>query len=167
MEPSSRLRGGRDKIRGRRVEQIQGHRSEVRRARYARDPTVSRAACQRYYQRNKAEVDARGTIWRRTNGQRSNALNIVSRGKRTGVEVDFSYLLSLVCPEKCPALGTRIAFGCGKDVPLESRASFDRIDSTKGYVRGNVQIISVMANTMKHRASQDQLHRFAQWILGA
>lgn len=50
-------------------------------------------------------------------------------------------------PEKCPVLGIKINFPAkGKD---GSGPSFDRIDNSKGYVPGNVRIISLRANTLK------------------
>jgi hypothetical protein len=43
--------------------------------------------------------------------------------------------------------------------------SIDRIDNERGYVRGNVQIVSHLANGMKSTATVDQLKRFAAWVI--
>lgn len=39
------------------------------------------------------------------------------------------------------------------------------IDPTKGYIKGNVEVMSSLANTMKSKATPEQLLHFAQEIL--
>ena len=67
-------------------------------------------------------------------------------------------LEDIVIPDKCPVFG--IPFTSGMHV-----ASIDRIDNSKGYVPGNVQVINKRANMMKYDASIDELIMFAHWVI--
>ena len=43
--------------------------------------------------------------------------------------------------------------------------SIDRIDSNKGYIKGNVRIISLRANMMKNDANLQELEEFCKNVL--
>lgn len=82
-------------------------------------------------------------------------------------KVDFNLdKYDIVIPEKCPYLNIPLTsnVGCGHKRNRDSY-SIDRINPKKGYVKGNVQIISRMANTMKNEASIDELITFAENVL--
>ena len=51
----------------------------------------------------------------------------------------------------------------GKQQP--NSPSLDRIDSTKGYIPGNVMIMSTLANKMKQNATPEQLKQFGRYHL--
>jgi hypothetical protein len=76
--------------------------------------------------------------------------------KQRGLEFDIDES-DIPLPENCPIFGTPLvrASSNGKqDAP-----SVDRIDNTKGYVKGNVVVVSMKANAMKRDATLDQLKR--------
>lgn len=68
-------------------------------------------------------------------------------------------------PEHCPILGIPLIEGKGKAGGKKNSPSIDRIDPTKGYIKGNVRIISHLANAMKSFANEDELVKFANWII--
>jgi hypothetical protein len=78
---------------------------------------------------------------------------------------DFNISVNdIIIPEVCPYLGIPISTEIN-DIDKPNYYSIDRIDSSKGYVKGNIQIISKLANTMKNNATIDELIIFAQNIL--
>ena len=62
----------------------------------------------------------------------------------------------IVVPEYCPYLKVKLHI---------DNISIDRIDSTKGYIPGNIQVISKLANLMKSSATKEELIQFAKSIL--
>lgn len=48
--------------------------------------------------------------------------------------------------------------------PKSHRPSLDRTDNRKGYVRGNVRVISFRANQIKNDASADELRALAEYV---
>jgi hypothetical protein len=60
----------------------------------------------------------------------------------------------------CPILGLK--FVIGNEVWYNS-PSLDRIDNTKGYVKGNVIVVSFMANSIKNQATPDQIRKVADF----
>lgn len=62
----------------------------------------------------------------------------------------------LELPERCPVLGIPLTIGEGGKANPNS-ASVDRIDNAKGYIPGNVEVISLRANQLKRDATIEEL----------
>jgi hypothetical protein len=65
--------------------------------------------------------------------------------------------------KRCPALNITYKTGVGKR-PIESSPTLDRINPKRGYVPGNVVVISLMANRIKSSANARQILRVYQWL---
>lgn len=72
-------------------------------------------------------------------------------------------ITDIVIPEYCPILEVKLVQGVKGN--YEHTPSLDRIDNTRGYIKGNVAVISNLANTMKNKASLYQLTIFSKNIL--
>lgn len=83
------------------------------------------------------------------------------RAREQGLPFDLT-VFDIIIPEVCPVLGLPLAMGEGRS--RDNSPSLDKIDPAKGYVRGNVQVISDLANRMKQNAGPDQLLAFATWV---
>lgn len=98
------------------------------------------------------------------------AAGVFYAAKRNGVPVgfgsavEFAAYIKSIAPDRCPVFGKRFTErGSGLD---RWSPSVDKIDPKRGYVKGNIQVISVLANCMKRDATRSELKKFAAWILG-
>lgn len=82
---------------------------------------------------------------------------VKSRSTKKGIKFDLT-ITDIVIPKVCPVLGTPFTYG------TYYAASLDRVDNTKGYVKGNVQVLSHKANAMKNSANIEELKAFAKWV---
>ena len=65
----------------------------------------------------------------------------------------------------CPILGIRLERNHKSRAGSQNSPNLDRIDSSKGYIVGNIQIISGLANRMKQDANPEQMVKFAEWVI--
>lgn len=83
-----------------------------------------------------------------------------SRASKKGLDFDIE-VSDIVIPEFCPALGIPLVRATGH--LTDNSPSIDRIDSTKGYIKGNIAIISNRANRIKSNSTPTELRRIANW----
>lgn len=81
-----------------------------------------------------------------------------SRQKKTEFTISES---DIVIPKICPILGLKLVKGDGY---LPNAMSLDRIDNTKGYIPGNVRVISRKANIMKSDLTIELLEKIIKYI---
>lgn len=83
--------------------------------------------------------------------------------KRRGIEFSLSkeYLKS-IWTDVCPILGIKMTINEGK--AQYNSYSLDRIDSNKGYVEGNVMVISYRANVIKSMGTAEEHLKIANFL---
>ncbi len=89
---------------------------------------------------------------------------MLSRKKATSRKREFSiqwYNISL--PSVCPCLGIKLDY-MKTDNDWRNRPSIDRIDNSKGYIPGNVWVISSWANAIKSSANGHKIIQVANWL---
>jgi len=99
------------------------------------------------------------------------AASALSRARREKILTEFKSIpefaiyLETIIPKRCPVFGFKFERNVG--APGHNSISIDRINSKKGYTKDNIQIVSMLANRMKHHATSKQLTQFADWVLTA
>jgi|SRR5882724_7238660 len=117
-----------------------------------------------------------GLKWTKGNLERRNASNKLlsakspektilirtkCRAKKKKIEFNLE-IEDVIIPKNCPILGIPL-FHCdghGRD----NSSSIDRINNKKGYIKGNVHIISNRANTLKSSASIEELEKLLFYL---
>lgn len=122
------------------------NRQTMARARL-RNPTYER-------DRSRAERirNPKGTAYRR----------VKTRAKRQGIEFSIT-MADLPWPERCPVFGHPLVVGGER---TENSPSIDRIDNSKGYVPGNVVVVSWKANRIKNDGTLDDLKKIVAFYEG-
>jgi hypothetical protein len=83
---------------------------------------------------------------------------------RVGIEFNVNFG-DLEFPTHCPVLGIELDYFA--DRRAENAVSFDRLDSSKGYVHGNVAIISWRANRIKNNGTAEEHQKIADFMRSA
>jgi len=139
-----------------------------------------RSECRKCERKQRREYyrSGRQAAATRANPESCQLSNMVKKSKMRAKEknlahdIDIEYLRSLGLPSHCPYLGIKLRWkvqaGLGvKAKPFPESPSLDRIDSSKGYVKGNVIIVSHRANSIKRDADEQELYKLARNVCQA
>ena len=114
------------------------------------------------YQRDYQKLDKFKNYRNKYNREnKENVLLIGARGRAKRRGLEFSITIDdILIPERCPVIGVildRILLNEGrKRTPNPCAPSLDRIDPSKGYIKGNVRVISWRANNLKSNGTLDE-----------
>lgn len=104
-----------------------------------------------YAEENRESILAAQRRWNAENRLRDRLRHLLISAKRRASRSGKEFSITsedLTIPDICPVLGIPIEIVVGKG-RLDAAPSIDRIDNSKGYVPGNVRIISARANAIK------------------
>lgn len=121
-----------------------------RAARQAKQPS----SVMRGYQKN----------WERNNPRNAMIVKGRSTAKARGIEFTLTEH-DLHWPDYCPVLGIKLDYSTERGGRRANCPSFDRWDTTKTYVPGNVFVISWRANWLKSDATADELVAVAAYAV--
>ena len=93
--------------------------------------------------------DISGSYWRRA------IESAVDRGYNFDITIEYAWDKFVEQNGKCALSGLDIILVTNQDKSYKQTASLDRIDSTKGYVEGNIQWLHKNINAMKKAFSEN------------
>ena len=86
---------------------------------------------------------------------------IKKRCRENGICCDIKTYKEIEIPTHCPHLNIELVYDGSRG---KNAASIDKIIPELGYTKGNIQIISMLANQMKSNATIEELLTFSQSI---
>lgn len=132
-----------------------------RRGYYARNPQVFKRGAKKYEAANRLTINTMRRKYTAAHPEQRLWSTAKHRAKKNGVS--FTIVASDIrIPKVCPVLGIELSAGTGR--MCAASPSIDRFDSSKGYVLGNVAVISWRANCIKHNATPAELRAVAAWV---
>src|ERR1035437_4525675 len=111
------------------------------------DPIKKRVNDLKYQEKNKEQINLSRTKWRFDNYEKDLLMQTSKRCKKENIPFNLE-LSDIVIPTHCPYLHIKLTkiLGQGR---VWTNPSLDRINPSLGYIKGNIEIISMKANTMK------------------
>lgn len=129
---------------------------------YKSKPGIKEKLREKRKERYKIECARYAELRRTPEGwAKETARRIRSRTKKNGLEFEITWK-DIIPPTVCPVLGIPLVVGGGMNAG--NSPSVDRIDNTKGYVIGNVKVVSIRANSLKKDATLDELRQLVAYM---
>ena len=118
------------------------------------------------YRREHKELYARlQANSRRRNPRNHLVTDARARAKRYGVPADIT-IADIDWVTHCPVFGIELIYGRTKGAGQRANsATLDRRDNSKGYIKGNVFVISHRANRIKSDATAEELAAVAKYAI--
>ena len=127
----------------------------------AAHPTGQREADRRWRKSHPKQAKDRNRSWCYKNPERT--MWHAAKNRAQKANAPFSIAVGdIVIPKRCPVLGIRL-FQSQKG-RSDNSPSLDRQNPRRGYVPGNVAVISFRANRIKNDATVQELEKLLRWM---
>ena len=100
-------------------------------------------------------------LWRRSKPEKTLLTLARQRAKRDGLPFSIT-AKDIKLVSKCPVLGIELVYGSSRQG--DTSPSLDRIVPNKGYVPGNVALMSLKANRLKSNGTLDEITKIYKWL---
>lgn len=126
------------------------------------DPEFKRRKLERTARAYTKHLEREGRpIYAKEGNLKKSYIGSKARAKKKGLEFTIAYG-DLEQPTHCPILGIELDYHVRKTHQPNS-PTIDRIDNCRGYVKGNVHVISMLANKMKNNSTLEQCVMLGKW----
>lgn len=123
-----------------------------------------REAMRRWRKRHPETFKERTDEWRRAHPAMMLVRSARRRARRKRIRCTITWRDISPLPKICPVFGYRLNYRprAGRKLYANrAAASVDRIENSRGYVPGNVIVVSLRANLLKGQASLAELQKIA------
>jgi len=107
--------------------------------------------------KDKITIQKKAKSWRRKNPEKS----LIRLANKRGWPVTITEK-DIQIPKVCPVLGIPIVMG--SRTVKDGSPTLDRVDTSKGYIKGNVEVISWRANRLKSDASLEEIKAIYKYM---
>lgn len=161
-------------------ERYRNKKKEINRQSRKRNKEHNKLVAKQYRERVGRDVlNQRWTRWfhSKTNIERSELCSsnyyrdlirsMYNNAKNRAAKQNIPFTISkddIIIPAVCPVLNISLDWAVGMGRMRDSSPSLDRVIPEKGYIPGNVVVISWLANRIKSNATLDQLQAVCQYI---
>ena len=130
------------------------------------NPEKTKKWAQNYYEQNSIEVKKQAAqrnklIYEKQKENREFPYHTFNNSKNRAKKHGLDFTIKredFELPDICPVLGIPLNWETRDNWP-----SIDRIDNTKGYIPGNVIIVSYKANAAKRNLTNEELEKIAKF----
>ena len=112
----------------------------------------------KYFKKNRDKINERKRERGRKRREKYPERELIESAKKRAKKNNLDFNITeedVFIPNKCPLLGLELRKN--ENRVKDNSPSLDRIDNSKGYIKGNVRVVSFLANKLKSNHSRNEI----------